>query len=278
MNDMLRSDIGYKTNPDLAKVVTVVSGKGGVGKSTISANLSLGLAMTGQKVVVIDADIGLRNLDIILGYSDRIFHNIIDVIEGECTLSDALIQDKDFPNLSFLPASQIHEKGSLKGKGFSKIIETLKVEYNYIIIDSPAGIGVGLKNLLPITDTALLVVNPDRTSVLDADRTIGVLDDNDVKTTDVVVNRFSIEKAQKEIFLSLDQIKDILGLNILGVVPEDDEISESVNTGLPVIKKSWAVSSKAFINIARRFTGKSIPLLYIFRPSFMKRLLGRIGM
>jgi len=277
MNEMLRSDIGYKIDPDLAKVATVVSGKGGVGKTTVSANLSIGLAMAGQKVVVIDADIGLRNLDIVLGYSDRVFHNVIDVIEGDCALNDALIQDKDFPNLSFLPASQIHEKGSLKGKGFSKIIDSLKVEFNYIIIDAPAGIGIGLKNLLPVTDVALLVVNPDRISVLDADRTIGILDENNIRITDVIVNRFSIKKAQKGIFLNLDQIRDILGLNILGVVPEDDEISESVNTGLPVIKKSWSISSKSFLNIARRFTGKTLPLLYVFRNSPLKRFLGRFG-
>ncbi|MFA5479811.1 MAG: septum site-determining protein MinD [Candidatus Muiribacteriota bacterium] len=277
INSFLKSDVGYKTNPDLAKVIAVISGKGGVGKTTACANLALALAMSGLKIAVIDTDIGLRNLDIILGYSDRIYHNVIDVIDGTCSLSEALIPDKDVPNLVFLPASQIHEKGALKTKGFTRVIDALKPEYNYIFLDAPAGIGQGLKNLISVTDSAIVVVNPDKSSVLGADRVIGIFENHNIQVTDMIINRYNIESANKGDLLTIHKINEILGLNLLGVVPEDSSVTAALNSGIPLVKKQNTPAGKAFINISRRFLGKNVTLLYVFRDNFWSRMMGKIG-
>jgi septum site-determining protein MinD len=277
VENILKSNVGYKSNPDLAKVIAVVSGKGGVGKSTITANLALALAMSGQKIAVIDTDIGLRNLDILYGYSDRIYNNIIDVIEGTCTLNDALIQDKDFSNLVFLPASQIHDKSSLKSKGFTRIIDALKPEYNYIFLDVPAGIGQGLKNIIPVTESAIIVVTPDKASVLGADRITGILETNNIVVSDMIVNKFNIDLLNKGGCLSINEINEILGLNLLGIVPDDISVLEAMNSGIPLVKRKNTPAGQAFINISKRFQGKTAPILYLFRENLISRIMGKIG-
>ncbi|MGM0608105.1 MAG: septum site-determining protein MinD [Candidatus Muiribacteriota bacterium] len=277
INSILKSDVGYKTNPDLAKVIAVVSGKGGVGKTTVCANLGLTLAMNGLKVAVIDTDIGLRNLDISLGYSDRIYYNVIDVIEGNCSLSDALIPDKDVPNFVFLSASQIHEKGALKTKGFNRIIDALKPEYNYILLDAPAGIGQGLKNLTSVTDSAVVVVNPEKASVMGADRVIGIFENQNIHIGDMIINRYKPDLAKNGLIMDVAEINEILGLNLLGIIPEDKYVIYSANHGKPVAKMHSAISFKAFNNISKRFLGKNIPLLYVFRNNIISRFMGRIG-
>ena len=252
----------------MGTVITVTSGKGGVGKSTSLANIAVALADLGQKVIAIDFDIGLRNLDMILGLENRIVYDVIDVMEGNCKLSQAVIQDKHSKNLSFLPASQNKDKTILDKAKVNSLIETLKEQYDIILLDSPAGIEGGFEHAIAFADRALVISTPDVSSVRDADRVIGIIDAKSLKAQqgeevqkDVIINRLKPEMVERGDMLSTDDVLKILALPLIGVVPEDDKVISSTNTGEPVVRDLKAQSGEAYRRIARRILGEEVEFL-----------------
>ncbi|WP_104721633.1 septum site-determining protein MinD [Helicobacter mesocricetorum] len=260
-------------------VITITSGKGGVGKSTTTANLAVGLALLGKKVVAVDFDIGLRNLDMILGLENRIVYDIVNVMEGECNLSQALINDKKTKNLYFLPASQSKDKNILEKEKVVCLIEKLKNEFDYILLDSPAGIEGGFEHAMFLADEALVISTPEVSSVRDADRVIGIIDAKSKKAASgeevkksVIINRLKPEMVEKGEMLSIADVLNILALPLIGVVPEDDKIISSTNLGEPIIYSN-NLTAQAYKNIARRILGEEVPYLEL-KPK--KGFLGRL--
>ncbi|MDA3967946.1 septum site-determining protein MinD [Helicobacter sp. WB40] len=250
-----------------SKVITITSGKGGVGKSTTTANLAVGLANLGKKVVAVDFDIGLRNLDMILGLENRIVYDIVNVMEGECNLSQALINDKKTKNLYFLPASQSKDKNILDKDKVANLVEKLKEEFDYVLLDSPAGIEGGFEHSIFLADMALIISTPEVSSVRDADRVIGIIDAKSKKAQEgkevekhIIINRLKPDMVEKGEMLSVDDVLKILALPLIGIVPEDEKIVSSTNMGEPIIYKD-SQASKAYQNIARRILGEEVPYL-----------------
>ena len=266
----------------MGEVITVTSGKGGVGKSTLSANLSVGLAHAGKKVVAVDFDIGLRNLDMILGLENRIVYDVIDVMEGRCNLSQALIHDKRAQNLYFLPASQTSDKNVLDREKVAKLLEDLKKEFDIIILDSPAGIESGFEHSIFMADRALIVSTPDVSAVRDADRVIGIIDAKSEKAKageevqkHVIINRIKSGMVDKGQMLSVEDVLSILALPLIGIIPEDENIITSTNEGEPIYYNEKAPAAKAYRNIARRVLGEEVPFMDITeKKGFLKRLFG----
>ncbi|MDA3969614.1 septum site-determining protein MinD [Helicobacter ibis] len=250
-----------------SKVITITSGKGGVGKSTTTANLAVGLANLGKKVVAVDFDIGLRNLDMILGLENRIVYDIVNVMEGECNLSQALINDKKTKNLYFLPASQSKDKNILDKDKVANLVEKLKEEFDYVLLDSPAGIEGGFEHSIFLADMSLIISTPEVSSVRDADRVIGIIDAKSKKAQEgkevekhIIINRLKPDMVEKGEMLSVDDVLKILALPLIGIVPEDEKIVSSTNMGEPIIYKD-SQASKAYQNIARRILGEEVPYL-----------------
>lgn len=243
-----------------AKVIVVTSGKGGVGKTTTTANMGAALAKLGEKVVVIDVDVGLRNLDVVMGLESRVVFDLIDVLEGKCRLSQALIRDKRVENLYLLPASQTRDKDSLSPEAFKAAVRTLIDEegFDRVLIDSPAGIESGFKTAAAPAEGALVVVNPEVSSVRDADRIIGLLEAQQVREIRLVINRLRPRMVASGNMLSEGDILEILGVKPVGVVPEDEGILVSTNIGEPaVLGKTRA--GLAFMDTARRLRGEDVP-------------------
>lgn len=247
----------------MGKVYVVTSGKGGVGKTTTTANLGVGLAKNGSSVVLMDADIGLRNLDVILGLENRIVYNSMDVMEGTCRLKQALIKDKRYDNLFLLPASQTNDKMDVSIDMMKKLVAELKGKFDYVLIDCPAGIEQGFKNAIVGADEALIITTPEISSIRDADRVIGLLAANEMGDIKLIINRVKMKLVNEGNMLHMDDIVDILGLDIVGVVPDDEEIVISTNKGEPVTVKAISPSGKAYMNIAGRIVGEDIPFLNI---------------
>jgi septum site-determining protein MinD len=252
----------------MGQVITVTSGKGGVGKSTSLANIAVALADLGQKVIAIDFDIGLRNLDMILGLENRIVYDVVDVMEGNCNLSQAIISDKHSDKLSFLPASQSKDKNILDKAKVNSLVETLKEEYDIIMLDSPAGIEGGFEHAIAFADQALVISTPDISSVRDADRVIGIIDAKSLKAQQgdevikhIIVNRVKPELVERGDMLSTDDVLKILALPLIGVVPEDEKVISSTNTGDPVVRDDKALSGEAYRRIARRILGEEVEFL-----------------
>lgn len=241
--------------------IVITSGKGGVGKTTTTANIGTALASLGKKVVVIDGDTGLRNLDVLLGLENRIVYTIIDVIEGRCRLKQGLIKDKRFSNLFLLPTAQTKDKDDISPQEMLKIVNELKEEFDYVLIDSPAGIEQGFENAVIGADKAIIVVNPEITSVRDADRVIGKLDAKGLEDHEVVVNRLNYEMTKNGDMLDVSDIIETLSIKLLGVVPDDRNITVSTNKGEPIVLDEGAIAGQAFKNIARRITGEEVPLM-----------------
>jgi len=266
----------------MGEVITITSGKGGVGKSTLTANLAVGLANLDKKVVAVDFDIGLRNLDMILGLENRIVYDVVDVMEGRCNLSQALINDKRNRNLYFLPASQTSDKNILDTKKVEKLISDLKKDFDIILLDSPAGIEGGFEHSIFLADRAIIVSTPDVSSVRDADRVIGIIDAKSQKAKDgdevlkyVVVNRIKPEMVEKGEMLSVEDVLSILALPLIGVVPEDDKIITSTNDGEPIYYNDKSLAAEAYKRIARRLLGEKVPMLDLdVKKGFFKRLFG----
>jgi len=242
------------------RIIVVTSGKGGVGKTTVTANLSFRLAMEGYSVVAIDADIGLRNLDVVMGLENRIVFNIVDVIEGACKLPQALVRDKRVENLHLLPAAQTRTKEAVTSDQMLKLCNSLRGKYDFVLIDSPAGIESGFRNAAAGADEALVVVTPDVSSVRDADRIIGILESNQKKSIDLVVNRVRSKMIRSGKMLGVSDVSDILAVNIIGIIPEDDNVVTSTNKGEPLTLGSTSAAARAFENVSGRILGREIPL------------------
>lgn len=249
-------------------IITVTSGKGGVGKSTTTANLAVGLANLGKKIVAIDFDIGLRNLDMILGLENRIVYDVVDVMEGRCNLHQALIKDKKSKSLYFLPASQTNDKDILERDKVKKLLLSLKEQFDIVLLDSPAGIESGFEHSIFLADRALIVSTPDVSSVRDADRVIGIIDAKSEKAKNgeevekhVIINRLKPEMVEAGNMLSVEDVLDILALPLIGVIPDDEDIIGSTNTGEPIINKEKSLSAEAYKRIARRILGEEVEFL-----------------
>jgi septum site-determining protein MinD len=244
-----------------AQVVTVTSGKGGVGKTTAVANLAVALASNGSKVVCIDGDIGLRNLDVILGLENRIVYDIVDVIEGRCRLKQAMIRDKKLPNLYLIPAAQTRDKNAISASDMNRVAKDLRPECDFILIDSPAGIERGFKNAIAPADRVLVVTNPEISAVRDADRVIGILEAEEKGPGALILNRLNPALVKKQDMLSADDVLDLLAIELIGIVPEDEGVIVGSNRGVPVSADPKSKAGQAFRNIARRLQGEEVPFL-----------------
>ena len=264
----------------MGTIITVTSGKGGVGKSTTTANLAVGLANLGKKVVAIDFDIGLRNLDMILGLENRIVYDVVDVMEERCNLSQALINDKKAKNLYFLPASQTKDKNVLERGKVQKLLESLKKDFDIVLLDSPAGIESGFEHSIFLADRALIVSTPDVSSVRDADRVIGIIDAKSEKAKNgeevekhVIINRLKPEMVESGNMLSADDVLSILALPLIGVVPDDEEIIGATNMGEPIINREKSLSAEGYRRISQRVLGEEVEFLDLkVKKGFFKRL------
>jgi len=261
--------------------IVVTSGKGGVGKTTTSANIGTGLAMQGYSVVVLDADIGLRNLDVVMGLENRIVYDIVDVVEKNCKLKQALIKDKRHENLYLLPAAQTKDKTAVSSSQMVELVNELKENYDYIIIDSPAGIEQGFQYSIAGADEAIIVTTPEVSAVRDADRVIGILEANEIYQPKLIVNRIRQDMVKRGDMMNIEDILDILAVKLLGVVPDDENVVISTNRGEPVIMDEKALSGKAYRNIVRRIIGEEVDFLNLENTSqgklskMMKILFGR---
>lgn len=246
-----------------AKVVTVTSGKGGVGKTTVTANLASALAMMGKKVVAIDADIGLRNLDVVMGLENRIVYDLVDIVEGRCRLRQAMIKDKRQRELYLIPAAQTRDKMAVSPSDMILVCDQLRADMDYVLIDSPAGIERGFRNAIAPADQVIVVTNPEVSSVRDADRIIGLIEAEEKGPGYLLVNRIKPSMVARGEMLSVEDVIDVLAIELIGIVPEDDSILVSTNQGLPVAMSSanGSSASQAFRNVARRITGEKVPYL-----------------
>lgn len=254
------------------QVIVVTSGKGGVGKTTTVANVASALAKMGHRIVVMDLDIGLKKLDLILGLENRVIYDVIQVIEGECTLKQALVKDKRFPDLYMLPAAQTRNKEDITPEQVIALCAQLRPEFDYIFIDCPAGIEQGFRNAIAAADQAIVVTNPEVSAVRDADRIIGMLESADFKDIKLVVNRLRNEMVKKGDMLSVDDLMEHLCIDLIGIVPEDKGILVSTNRGEPVVLNERSQAAIAFNNIARRLSGEEIEFLNFEEDSFWQRL------
>jgi septum site-determining protein MinD len=245
-----------------ARAIVITSGKGGVGKTTTTANIGAALALEGEKVAVIDVDVGLRNLDVVMGLEGRVVFDLIDVLEGRCKMRQALIRDKRVENLYLLPASQTKDKQALDPKIFRAVVKHLIEDENFdrVLIDSPAGIERGFQTAAAPAEGALVVVNPEVSSVRDADRIIGLLEASGVEENRLLINRLRPKMVRRGDMLSVEDVEEILGLGLIGIVPEDEGILVSTNVGEPVVlRKEKTVAGEEFRNIARRIRGDKVP-------------------
>ena len=244
-----------------AQVVTITSGKGGVGKTTAVANLAVALASGGSKVVCIDGDIGLRNLDVILGLENRIVYDIVDVIEGRCRLKQAMIRDKKLPDLYLIPAAQTRDKNAVSPSDMNRLIKDLRADYDFVLIDSPAGIERGFRNAIAAADRVLVVTNPEVSAVRDADRVIGILEAEEKGPAALILNRLNPVLVNNHDMLSADDVLDLLAIELIGIVPEDENVIIGSNRGAPVAADPKSKAGQAFRNIARRLKGETVPFL-----------------
>ncbi|MDG2347851.1 MAG: septum site-determining protein MinD [Gammaproteobacteria bacterium] len=255
----------------MAEVLVVTSGKGGVGKTTTSASISTGLAMRGKKTCVIDFDVGLRNLDLVMGCERRVIYDLINVIYKEANLSQALIKDKRYNNLYILPASQTKNKDALTKEGVGIVIDELKKDFDYIVCDSPAGIEQGAEMAMYFADKALVVANPETSSIRDSDRIIGLLSsktyraENDMPPIkeSLLITRYNPSRVEDGNMLSVDDIKEFLSIPLLGVVPECQSVLDASNTGVPVVSNQKSDAGQAYMDAVNRFLGESIPMRFV---------------
>lgn len=242
------------------KVLVITSGKGGVGKTTTTANLGTALAMLDKKVVLVDTDIGLRNLDVVMGLENRIVFDIVDVVHDGCRLKQALIKDKRFDSLCLLPAAQTKDKTAVTPHQMRNLTNELRQEFDFILVDCPAGIEQGFKNAIAGADAAIVVATPEVSSVRDADRIVGLLEAAGLKDTQLIINRIRPKMVKKGDMMDIDDIIDILAIELLGVVPEDESIVISTNRGEPVVMGNGSLAGEAYRRIARRTTGEKVPM------------------
>jgi septum site-determining protein MinD len=256
-----------------AKVITVTSGKGGVGKTTATANLAAALALDGAKVVCIDGDIGLRNLDVILGLENRIVYDLVDVVEGRCRIRQAMIRDKRLSELYLIPAAQTRDKTAVSPSDMVRLCDELRAECDYILIDSPAGIERGFRNALAPADMVIVITNPEVSAVRDADRIIGLVEAEEKGPVQLILNRLKYEMVKRGDMLSVDDVLELLSVELLGIIPEDENVLMGGNRGQPVALDGKGLAGQAFRNIARRIRGEKVPFMELANQNgFMNRL------
>ncbi|GAB4470563.1 MAG: septum site-determining protein MinD [Anaerolineales bacterium] len=244
-----------------AKVITVTSGKGGVGKTTATANIAAALAARGAKVVCIDADIGLRNLDVVLGLENRIVYDLVDAVEGRCRLRQAMIRDKRLPELYLIPAAQTRDKSAVSPSDMVRLCDELRPDFDWIFIDSPAGIERGFRNAIAPADMSIVITNPEVSAVRDADRIIGLIEAEEKGAPRLIINRIKPEMVKKGDMLSADDVLELLAIELLGLIPEDEEVIISANRGVPVALDGRSRAAQAFRNIASRIKGEQVPFM-----------------
>ncbi len=244
----------------MAEVIVVTSGKGGVGKTTTTANLGTGLAKLDKKVVLVDTDIGLRNLDVVLGLENRIVYNLVDVVDGNCKITQALIKDKKVDGLYLLPAAQTRDKDAVTPDQMRTLVEELRKDFDYIILDCPAGIEQGFKNAIAAADRALVVTTPEVSAVRDADRIIGLLEANEIKNSRLIVNRLNMDMVKHGNMMTAEDVVEVLSIDLIGVVPYDEKIVVSTNTGTPLAGEDTLVG-QSYMNICKRIMGEEVPFL-----------------
>jgi septum site-determining protein MinD len=245
----------------VGEAIVITSGKGGVGKTTSSANLGTALALSGKKVCLVDTDIGLRNLDVVMGLENRIVFDLVDVVEGRCRLPQALIKDKRFEELYLLPAAQTSDKSAVTPEQMIDIIRQLRQDFDYVLIDCPAGIEQGFKNAVAGADKAIVVTTPEVSSMRDADRIIGLLEKNEeIEPPKLIINRVRSHMLKNQEMLDVDEIVRTLSIELIGIVEDDEEVIKATNKGEPVALIPNGKASIAYRNIARRLLGESVPL------------------
>ncbi len=245
----------------MSQVIVITSGKGGVGKTTTTANLGVGLAKLGKKVVLIDTDIGLRNLDVVLGLENRIVYDLVDVVTGVCKPKQAAIKDKRFDGLFLIPAAQTKDKDAVTVEQMQELCEKLKKDYDFIIIDCPAGIEQGFKNAIAGADKALIVTTPEVSAVRDADRIIGLLEANEISDHYLIINRIRPDMVRRGDMMNVDDIMEILNINLIGIVPDDQDIIVSTNKGEPAVVNPKSMAGQGYRNITERLNGNNVPLM-----------------
>lgn len=243
------------------RVITLTSGKGGVGKTTATANIGVALAAEGKKVVCIDGDIGLRNLDVILGLENRIVYDLVDVIEGRCRLRQAMIKDKHLPDLYLIPAAQTRDKTAVSPSDMVRICDELREEHDFILIDSPAGIERGFRNAIAPADEVIILTNPEISAVRDADRIIGLVEAEEKDTPSLIINRINPGMVQRGDMLAAEDVLELLAIELVGLIPEDENVIVSSNSGSPVVLENNSKAGTAFQNIAARISGEDVPFM-----------------
>jgi septum site-determining protein MinD len=259
-----------------ATVITITSGKGGVGKTTTTANLGVALAMLGQRVVTIDADIGLRNLDVVMGLENRIVYDLVDAVEGHCRLRQALIRDKRLSELYLMPAAQTRDKTAVSPQQMIEVTDQLRPDFDFVLIDSPAGIERGYQNAVAPADRVIIVTTPEVSAVRDADRIVGLLEAEEKGIPTLVINRLSPDMVRRGEMLSTEDVVELLAIDLLGIIPEDKQVIVATNRGTPVVLDGKAPSGQAFRNIAGRLMGQNIPLMPLKGSDSMLDRLGRL--
>jgi len=260
-----------------AQVVTITSGKGGVGKTTAVANLAVALAADGARVVCIDGDIGLRNLDVVMGLENRIVYDVVDVIEGRCRLRQAMIRDKRLPELFLIPAAQTRDKSAVTPSDMVRLCNELRGEVDWVLIDSPAGIERGFKNSIAAADRVFVITNPEVSAVRDADRVIGILEAEEKGPPALILNRLNPVMVRQHDMLSAEDVLDLLAIKLIGIVPEDESVIVGTNRGNPVALDPKSRAGQAFRNIARRLSGDDVPFLDLEAGNGLWARLAKLG-
>ena len=244
----------------MSEVIVITSGKGGVGKTTSTANIGAALARLNKKVVLVDTDIGLRNLDVVMGLENRIIYNLVDVIEGNCRIKQALIKDKHYPNLYLLPSAQTRDKSAVTPEQMIKLTDGLSQIFDYIILDCPAGIEQGFRNAVAPAHRAIVVTTPEVSAIRDADRIIGLLENGGIKKPELIVNRLRSDMVRRGDMMSAEDVVDVLAVDLLGVIPDEESVVIASNHGEPVVGSECSAGN-AYMNIARRILGETVPLM-----------------
>ena len=256
------------------RVIVITSGKGGVGKTTTSANIGSALAKSGHSVVLIDTDTGLRNLDLLLGLENRIVYTLVDVVEERCKLKQALVKDKKNPNLCLLAAAQTRDKSSVNAEQLKKITEKLKKDNDFVIVDCPAGIEQGFQTAIAGASEAIVVTTPEMSAIRDADRIIGLLDASEsIESYKLLINRVRPVMIKSKDMVSVEDVENILSCQKIGIIPEDTGIITSTNRGEPIVNNEKSLAGKAYLNVARRIIGEEVPFMDIYEP---KGLVGKL--
>lgn len=249
----------------MGEVIVITSGKGGVGKTTTTANIGIGLSLLEKKVIVIDTDLGLRNLDVVMGLENRIVYNLVDVIEGSCRLKQALIRDKRFPELYLLPSAQTKDKTAVSPEQMRKLVSELKDEFDYILLDCPAGIEQGFENAVAGADRAIIVTTPEVSAIRDADRIIGLLESHGIKNNDLIINRLRIDMVKRGDMMSVEDVTEILAIHLLGVIPDDEQVVIATNQGEPIVGTN-CISGDAYQKVCKRLLGEEIAITDFNKP------------